>query len=82
MAILVEGPSKASRKRAESSDARQLTGRTPCDRIVVFEGPDALIGQILPVQIEQTGAFTLFGTVVGSRQYAVRSTQYAVRSRQ
>jgi tRNA-2-methylthio-N6-dimethylallyladenosine synthase len=68
MEILVEGPSKASRKRAESSTARQLTGRTPCDRIVVFEGPDELIGRILPVRIEQTGAFTLFGTVVGSTQ--------------
>ncbi len=59
--ILVEGPSKTSRKRAETGDTRQLTGRTPCDRIVVFDGPDELIGRIVPVRIEQTSAFTLFG---------------------
>jgi tRNA-2-methylthio-N6-dimethylallyladenosine synthase len=46
----------------------QLTGRTTCDRIVVFDGPRELIGQIVPVEIVQTGAFTLFGKEVGSRQ--------------
>jgi tRNA-2-methylthio-N6-dimethylallyladenosine synthase len=66
--ILVEGPSKASRKRAETGDARQLTGRTPGDRIVVFDGPGELIGRMVSVEIEQTGAFTLFGRVVGGRR--------------
>jgi tRNA-2-methylthio-N6-dimethylallyladenosine synthase len=72
--ILVEGPSKSSRKRAphapregvrhaerDEYGPRQLTGRTPCDRIVVFEGPEELIGRIIAVEIEQTSAFTLFG---------------------
>jgi tRNA-2-methylthio-N6-dimethylallyladenosine synthase len=93
--ILVEGPSKTSRKRAphapreeirhaerDERGAKQLTGRTPCDRIVVFEGPDALIGQIVRVEINQTSAFTLFGTAAADKQYTVQSTQYTVRSTQ
>jgi tRNA-2-methylthio-N6-dimethylallyladenosine synthase len=78
--ILVEGPSKTSKKHAAkggmatsswpcSSHAHegvgmapvQLTGRTVCDRIVVFDGPPGLIGRIVPVEIVRTGAFTLFG---------------------
>ena len=39
----------------------QLVGRTVCDRIVVFDGPPALAGRILPVEIERVDAFTLFG---------------------
>ncbi len=77
--ILVEGPSKTSRKRTSHAPReeirhaerdeygpRQLTGRTPCDRIVVFDGPEELIGQIVQVEINQTSAFTLFGTAVSS----------------
>ena len=48
--VLVEGPSK----RAETPTAKtratlvQLTGRTPCDRIVVFDGNPRLIGRLFP----------------------------------
>lgn len=70
--ILVEGPSKSARKHAEDREIVQLTGRTVCDRIVVFEGPRALTGKIIPVEIVKTDAFTLFGTV-GSGQWAVIS---------
>jgi tRNA-2-methylthio-N6-dimethylallyladenosine synthase len=42
----------------------QLTGRTNCDRIVVFEGHRRLIGQFLDVAIYDANAFTLFGSVV------------------
>ena len=59
--ILVEGPSKTSRKQAEEGPVVQLTGRTVCDRIVVFEGHRRLIGRLVPVEISQTSAFTLFG---------------------
>lgn len=59
--ILVEGPSKASRKHADAGALVQLTGRTPCDRIVVFDGPAECIGQILHVEVEQVNGFTLFG---------------------
>ncbi len=37
--ILVEGPSKTSRKHAESGPSVQLSGRAVCDRIVRFRGP-------------------------------------------
>jgi tRNA-2-methylthio-N6-dimethylallyladenosine synthase len=42
----------------------QLTGRTHCDRIVVFDGNLRQIGQLFPVTIYDASAFTLFGTVV------------------
>jgi tRNA-2-methylthio-N6-dimethylallyladenosine synthase len=41
----------------------QLSGRTWCDRIVVFEGPERLIGEFLPIEVEETNAMTLFGRV-------------------
>ena len=62
--ILVEGPSKTAIKQGQDGDLLQLTGRTHCDRIVVFEGNRRQIGQILPVTIYDVSAFTLFGTVV------------------
>lgn len=62
--ILVEGPSKASRKHDADGEQLQLTGRTNCDRIVVFEGNRRQIGQFLPVTIYDANAFTLFGAVV------------------
>lgn len=61
--ILVEGPSKASRKHDASGDVVQLVGRTVCDRIVVFDGPPELTGRMLTVTIEKVDAFTLFGKV-------------------
>jgi len=59
--ILVEGPSKVSRKRVDKGGIIQLVGRTVCDRIVVFDGPAELIGRILPVEIEKADGHTLFG---------------------
>jgi tRNA-2-methylthio-N6-dimethylallyladenosine synthase len=59
--ILVEGPSKAGMKQTGGGPVVQLTGRTVCDRIVVFEGERRLIGKILPVEIYDTSALTLFG---------------------
>ena len=53
MEILVEGPSKRNPER--------LTGRTRCNRIVVFEGADRHRGQIMDVQITRAGSFTLYG---------------------
>jgi len=60
--ILVEGPSKVGRKMAAS--APQLVGRTPCDRIVVFDGPSDLTGRFLNVRIEKSDGFTMFGKIV------------------
>jgi len=59
--ILVEGPSKAARKQPGDADRVQLVGRTTCDRIVVFDGPRHLAGEILEVEIEDVNSFTLFG---------------------
>ncbi len=41
----------------------QLTGRTHCDRIVVFDGNPRQIGQTLPIIIYDANAHTLFGDV-------------------
>ena len=61
MEILVEGPSKRGMKQPGDAPTVQLVGRTVCDRIVVFDGPVALAGKILPIEIEKIDAFTLFG---------------------
>ena len=41
-----------------------LTGRTPDDRIVVFDGNPRLIGEIIPLAIYDVSPHTLFGAVV------------------
>jgi tRNA-2-methylthio-N6-dimethylallyladenosine synthase len=76
--VLVEGPSKTSLKngaRDQHPDERlpQLTGRTPTDHIVVFEGNERLIGQTVSVAIEEASSFTLFGTVVTGEWTGVKN---------
>lgn len=51
--ILVEGPSK--------KNAARYTGRTRCNRIVLFDGSPRHHGRIMDVKIERTGSFTLYG---------------------
>ena len=41
----------------------QLTGRTHCDRIVVFDGSPRLIGQTQPIGIYDVSGLTLMGAV-------------------
>jgi tRNA-2-methylthio-N6-dimethylallyladenosine synthase len=60
--VLVEGPSKNALKG--NAGPTQLTGRTMTDHIVVFDGNPRLIGQTVPVQIDEATAFTLFGEAV------------------
>ncbi|MCA9262936.1 MAG: tRNA (N6-isopentenyl adenosine(37)-C2)-methylthiotransferase MiaB [Planctomycetales bacterium] len=62
--VLVEGPSKSARNRQEDGPIVQLTGRTHCDRIVVFEGNERQAGHILPVSIYSAHSHTLFGQIV------------------
>lgn len=71
--VLVEGPSKRAdalvndlSKGEEVTEGTpiQLTGRTHCDRIVVFDGTKRLVGQTIPIGIYEIAAFTLLGTVV------------------
>ena len=61
--VLVEGESRTS-QRSNFTGPKQLTGRTTCDRIVVFEGNERLVGQFVPIQIQDASAVTLFGEVV------------------
>jgi tRNA-2-methylthio-N6-dimethylallyladenosine synthase len=51
--ILVEGPSK-------KNDAR-MTGRTRCNKIVVFDGAERHRGQMLDLKITRASNFTLYG---------------------
>jgi tRNA-2-methylthio-N6-dimethylallyladenosine synthase len=64
MTVLVEGQSRSTTRREGWDGVDQLTGRTACDRIVVFDGQERLIGQMVQVQIEDASAVTLFGQVV------------------
>jgi len=62
--VLVEGASKKAKKRGDVGPILQLTGRTHCDRIVVFQGSLRQVGQTVPVVIYDASSHTLFGEVV------------------
>jgi tRNA-2-methylthio-N6-dimethylallyladenosine synthase len=65
VSVLVEGPSKSAAALDTAPNGfGQLTGRTTCDRIVVFRGHERLIGQMVPVSVDDASAVTLFGEVV------------------
>ena len=51
--VLCEGPSKTNPTR--------LMGRTRGNKIVVFEGGNELIGELVDVEIEQAHGFSLYG---------------------
>ncbi|HEU6447174.1 MAG TPA: tRNA (N6-isopentenyl adenosine(37)-C2)-methylthiotransferase MiaB [Verrucomicrobiae bacterium] len=51
--ILVEGPSKKNPAR--------FTGRTRCNKIVLFDGSERHRGEIMDLKITRTGSFTLYG---------------------
>ncbi len=68
--VLVEGFSERALKQG-GDGPKQLTGRTPTDHIVVFDGNPRLIGRMIPVRIDEATAFTLFGTVVTGEQIGV-----------
>lgn len=61
--VLVEGPSKWSQRKGQTGELRQMTGRTACDRIVVWDGNMRQTGQILPVRVTDAFAFTMMGMV-------------------
>jgi tRNA-2-methylthio-N6-dimethylallyladenosine synthase len=70
--VLVEGPSKSAARQPSPGGVLQLTGRTACDRIVVFDGPERLVGRFVPVRIDDCSAVTLFGQVVTTESSPVR----------
>jgi len=54
--ILVEGPSKTNKQR--------LSGRTRQNKIVIFEGPERLINQLIRVRLVESTGFTYYGDPV------------------
>ncbi|TWU62862.1 MULTISPECIES: tRNA (N6-isopentenyl adenosine(37)-C2)-methylthiotransferase MiaB [Crateriforma] len=73
--VLVEGPSKKA-LREMNNDAQaddgdednasaliQMTGRTICDRIVVFDGNRRQAGQLMDVVVDDASCHTLIGRV-------------------
>lgn len=60
--VLVEGPSEKNPER--------LAGRTRGNRWVVFDGPESLRGQIVPVKITAAQTFNLFGELVSVPEVA------------
>jgi tRNA-2-methylthio-N6-dimethylallyladenosine synthase len=54
--ILVEGPSK--------NNINMMTGRTRTNKIVNFKGESGLIGRLASVRIENTGTWSLDGSLV------------------
>ena len=75
--VLVEGPSKREIRHPSSGELVQMTGRTHCDRIVVWDGNRRQSGQLLAVTIFDASAHTLFGQVVtehvGPEVFALRT---------
>ena len=71
--ILVEGPSKMTQKDevANQSPIKQMSGRTLADRIVVYQGNERQVGQLLPVRVTGGTPFTLFGEVITHELVAV-----------
>ena len=59
MQILVEGPSRKNPAR--------MTGRTRCNRIMLFDGSKRHLGHLMDVRVTRAGLFTLYGdpAVVG-----------------
>jgi len=53
MQILVEGPSK--------KNAARMSGRTRCNKIVLFDGTERHRGQVMDLKITRAGSFTLYG---------------------
>lgn len=51
--VLCEGPSK--------TNGRRLMGRTRTNKIVVFEGDENLIGELVDVQVQRANGFSLYG---------------------
>ena len=60
--VLVEGPSKKGLKAPEGAVV-QMTGRTHCDRIVVFDGNRRQTGQFMKIHVDDCSSHTLVGRV-------------------
>jgi tRNA-2-methylthio-N6-dimethylallyladenosine synthase len=61
--ILVEGPSR--------KDKNELMGRTECNRVVNFQGPARLVGQMVDVRVTQAMHYSLRGEVLTVEEAAL-----------
>ena len=52
--VLCEGVSR--------SNAARLSGRSPTNKIVVFEGEDECVGELVRLRVERANGFSLYGT--------------------
>ena len=68
--VLVEGPSR--------KDARELMGRTECNRVVNFEGDARLVGRMIDVRITRSLAYTLRGEIPTSQSPQPSAQEAAV----
>ncbi len=79
--VLVEGLSTRDEKRdlrLGPDDTAQFTGRTMCDRIVVFDAPLRLVGRLVDIDITAAGAWSLSGIVADGLADAVPLEQVHV----
>jgi len=63
-ASIDERATMATSPESAAAGPRQLTGRTMCDRIVVFDGNPRLAGSLAKIRIDDCTATTLLGTIV------------------
>jgi tRNA-2-methylthio-N6-dimethylallyladenosine synthase len=72
--VLCEGPSKTNPTR--------LMGRTRTNKIVVFEGNEKLIGEIVDVHVQRANGFSLYGTPLlkDHSTFKVASTEWRVEN--
>ena len=68
MMVLVEGPAPRPHldggpERGMQKGWKQWRGRTPCHRLVVFDGPAGLAGEEVKVRIDRAGPITLFASL-------------------
>jgi tRNA-2-methylthio-N6-dimethylallyladenosine synthase len=64
--VLVEGLSTRDERRAVDpgpDGTAQLTGRTMCDRIVVFDAPARLVGRLVDIDVLAAAPWSLSGVV-------------------
>ena len=72
--VLVEGLSTREERRAVDpgpDGVAQLTGRTMCDRIIVFDAPTRLVGRLVEIDILEAGPWSLAGIVADGLADAV-----------
>jgi len=64
MAPVGDGRGSSSSLQPQASGLIQWRGRTPCHRLVVFDGPAGLAGEEVKVRIDRAGPITLFAALL------------------